>query len=305
MYRYNESTLSAPHMNVSRPIFIVAAPRSGSTLLFETLMRHQDLWSFGDEGHGWIEKYAELRPLPGGVASNRLTEVDLTPERARDLRQDMINMLVDHDGTPVENSTTEIRLVEKTPKNCLRIPFINAIYPDALFVYLYRDPCENIASIMEGWRHQRFVTYMDVRTRYGYWNFLRPPGWHKMVGASLEDIAAYQWALSHDVMLKDLARLDHARWTACSFEDFLADPADTVKRIEQFCGLTHDDKLARHCEDPLPHSRYTQTPPSANKWRAYQNEISSVFPKILPVVRKINTEAATEGHKLRETMGEP
>jgi LPS sulfotransferase NodH len=43
-------------MYAEKPIFIIAAPRSGSTLLFETLMRHQQLWSFGDEGHAWIEK---------------------------------------------------------------------------------------------------------------------------------------------------------------------------------------------------------------------------------------------------------
>ena len=34
-------------------------------------------------------------------------------------------------------------MLEKTPKNSLRVPFLNAVFPQALFVYLYREPRES------------------------------------------------------------------------------------------------------------------------------------------------------------------
>ena len=38
-------------MKIISSIFIVAAPRSGSTLLFETLLRSPTLWTIGGESH--------------------------------------------------------------------------------------------------------------------------------------------------------------------------------------------------------------------------------------------------------------
>jgi len=289
-------------MQLSQPIFIIAAPRSGSTLVFETLMQHKQLWSFGDEGHGWIESHPTLRPLPGGVASNRLTPANLTPELAEQLRIDMVNMLEAFEGNPAHQPGQPVRMVEKTPKNCLRIPFINAIYPDARFIYLYRRPAENIASIIEGWRHQRFVTYREVTTPHGYWCFLRPPGWQKMVNAPLAEIAAYQWALSHDVMLTDLASIEPSRWMSCAFEEFISTPQATVARMEQFCQLEHDEALALKCAEPLPLSRYTQTAPSDSKWRTHEAAIRAVWPRILPVIQKINQRVGGGGYVLPERV---
>ena len=45
-----------------------------------------------------------------------------------------------------------LRFLEKTPKNALRVPFFARIFPDARFIFLWRDPRENIASIMQAWR---------------------------------------------------------------------------------------------------------------------------------------------------------
>ena len=45
-----------------RPIFIVSTPRSGSTLLYETLERAPELFSIGDESHGLIEGVPGLSP---------------------------------------------------------------------------------------------------------------------------------------------------------------------------------------------------------------------------------------------------
>ena len=248
-------------MHAEKPIFIIAAPRSGSTLLFETLMRHKQLWSLGDEGHAWIEKYPNLRPVRGGVASNRLTREQLTDGLAEQLKLDMLQGMISAQGERVNVDTGAIRLLEKTPKNCLRIPFIDSIYPDARYIYLYRDPKDSISSIIEGWRHQRFVTYGDVRMEHGRWCFLRPPAWQNMLNRPLHEIAAFQWQTCQDIILDDLAAIEPSRWTICAFDEFLSDPKGTISRLQNFCELDSDPALEAYCEAPLPQSRYTQTAP--------------------------------------------
>jgi len=58
---------------IDRPVFIIAAPRSGSTLLFETLAVSHSICTLGGESHGAIEgAQPELRPGAPGVDSNRL-----------------------------------------------------------------------------------------------------------------------------------------------------------------------------------------------------------------------------------------
>jgi hypothetical protein len=53
-----------------RPVFIVSPPRSGSTLLFETLAGAPDLFTIGDESHQLIEGLQQLNPASHGYESN-------------------------------------------------------------------------------------------------------------------------------------------------------------------------------------------------------------------------------------------
>ncbi|MFT6267668.1 MAG: hypothetical protein ACJAVV_000467 [Alphaproteobacteria bacterium] len=279
-------------MHAEKPIFIIAAPRSGSTLLFETLMRHQQLWSFGDEGHAWIEKYPNLRPVRGGVASNRLTGADINEALAEQLKLDMLQGMISAQGERVNTNTGAIRLLEKTPKNCLRIPFIDTIYPDAHYIYLYRDPKDSISSIIEGWRHQRFVTYGDVRMEHGRWCFLRPPAWQEMLRRPLNEIAAFQWQTCQDIILDDLAAIERQRWTLCAFDEFLDDPKGTISRLQNFCELDSDSALEKHCSSELPLSKYTQTAPANGKWMQHGAALAQVFSSLIPTINRINTFAA-------------
>ena len=45
-----------------RPIIVLSSPRSGSTLLFETLLRAPGLYTVGGESHVQIEGMGELHP---------------------------------------------------------------------------------------------------------------------------------------------------------------------------------------------------------------------------------------------------
>ena len=75
------------------------------------------------------------------------------------------------------------------------------MFPDARFIVLWRDPRENLGSIMEAWRSGRWKTYNGLPGFDGPWSLLLPPGWHAMNGRPLEDIAAFQWDQTYRIVL--------------------------------------------------------------------------------------------------------
>lgn len=270
---------SAAKETFDRPIIIVAAPRSGSTLLFETLACSSQLWTVGGETHTLIEALPELRPGAPGVDSNRLTAVQATPGAAWHIRSGLLAELRDAQGRPYEPGAS-IRFLEKTPKNALRIPFLRALLPDALFVLLWRDPRQNISSIMEAWRSGHWVTYPTLDGWDGPWSLLLPDGWRALRGRPLEEVAAAQWEATNRTILDDLAALPSDQRLALSYQDLVDGPAAQIARICTFAGLEFDAALRERTARALPLSKYTQSEPSADKWRANEAAIERVLPKV-------------------------
>ncbi|MEH6586933.1 MAG: sulfotransferase [Halioglobus sp.] len=289
-------------MNLSRPVFILAPPRSGSTLLFETLAHSSSLYSLGDEGHGIIEQHRALTPQPFSEQSNRLTGADLTEALAEQIRADFIGNITDSDGRGPTPAANQLRLLEKTPKNILRIPFLLALFPDAMFIYLYRDPRENISSIIDGWRSGRFRTYRDKETPHGLWSFLLPPDWAAYRNKSLGEIAAFQWCASHRNALQDLADIGADRWRAINFQTFLDNPESAVRGLCDFIGVPMDDCLREHCCAELPRSRYTLTPPAAGKWQRNAVDMAPHMQAVEAVAEAINEFTAGDSLPLETDL---
>jgi LPS sulfotransferase NodH len=272
--------------SLDRPVFIIAAPRSGSTLLFETLACSANLVNMGGEAHWLVEDLEALRPGAPGVESNRLTAEQATEPVHDHMLKTIAGRLRDADDSPAP-LRPDSRLLEKTPKNALRIPFFNRLFPDALFVFLWRDPRENLSSIIEAWRSGRWKTYNGLDGFDGPWSLLLPPGWRAMNGRPLEEIAAFQWSSANRIALDDLAQWAPGRWMALNHAQFVADPAAHVERICRFIGIDMDAALKSRVSRPLPLSRFTQTPPDANKWRRNAGLIEPVLPLVEEVWRRL------------------
>jgi len=143
-----------------------------------------------------------------------------------------------------------------------------------------RDPRENISSIIEGWKAGRWITYPRLPEWDGPWSFLLPPGWQALRGRPLEEVAAFQWAATNRGVLDDLAGLDRSRWMSLAYADLTASPRAAIERVCAFAGLSLDAELAARTGAPLPLSRFTQTPPQKDKWRANAGAIERVLPGI-------------------------
>jgi hypothetical protein len=271
--------------SLEQPVFIVAAPRSGSTLLFETLATHQSMATLGGEAHWLVEGLPELRPGSIATDSNRLTAAALTTAIAGQIRSAILERLQDGAGQPA--GERDLRFLEKTPKNALRIPFIRQLFPDARFIFLWRDPRENISSIIEAWRSDGWITYPNLPGWDGPWSMLLPPQWQLQRGRELPEIAAWQWDSANRYICDDLAALPRAHWTVVRYDELQETAPATLERLCAFLGLTVDSTLARLLAQPLPLSRHTQTPPARDKWRRNADLVERVLPAVESTWRRL------------------
>ncbi|MEX2254927.1 MAG: TIGR03032 family protein [Acidimicrobiia bacterium] len=256
------------------PVFIVSPPRSGSTLLFETLAKSPDLVTIGGESHRLIESMPELHPSAHGWKSNRVGADAATVVTVAELRSRFAAAVRDREGKRPQRGH-QTTLLEKTPKNSLRIPFLAAAFPEARFVYLYRDPIDTLASMIEGWHSERFVTYPDLPGWDGpKWSFLLTPGWEELRGLEIPEIAARQWSSTVETMINDLESTDPSRWCVASYGRLIEEPQAEIERICEFLDIAWDTPLTA----PLPLSKTTLTPPEPNKWRRLEDVLHPVLP---------------------------
>jgi uncharacterized protein (TIGR03032 family) len=275
----HKSTLRHDTQRVREPVFLISPPRSGSTLFFETLAQAPGLATIGGESHGLIENIAVLRPAARDYESNRLIARDADAPVVTALHAAFGAQMRDRNGQPAPH----LRLLEKTPKNALRVPFLAAAFPDAQFVYLYRDPRETIASMLDAWQSGRFVTYPNLPDWSGLpWSLLLTPGWRALAGRPLAEVAARQWAATVEQALDDLAALPAQRWCVASYDRLVAEPQAEIERVCTFLDLDFDRTLAA----PLPRSRYTLSSPDPDKWKRHAEDLRDVLPYFEPAAQR-------------------
>ncbi|MBU1324123.1 MAG: sulfotransferase [Alphaproteobacteria bacterium] len=269
-----------------RPIIIAAAPRSGSTALFETLAVTPQLHTVGGEAHWLAEGFPRLRPGAPGVDSNRLTAAQFDPQIGLAMHARVAEKLRDGAGTPFANQDS-VRFLEKTPKNALRIPFFDKVFPDARYVFLWREPEENVSSIIDAWRSGGWITYPQLQGWDGPWSLLLPPEWRGLKGQPVEAIAAHQWAVTNTTIMDDLEALPAEHRHVVRYADFVADPGRVIAAIADFAGLEVDAALTERTGGPLPDSRHTLEPPRPDKWKKNAAEIGRVLPGLEAVRERL------------------
>lgn len=280
-----------------RPVFIIAAPRSGSQLLYEQLCGvAQGNWNIGGESHDIFD------PVLGHYFSNpcfhshRATAMDASAERreqivrrfARQLHAAQYGL---HAGSANDTSLA-VRVIDKLPKNAFRVEFLNACFPDALFVMLWRDPRANISSLIEAWKNAeqsgRFVTYRELSGRaFKHWCFVLPPGWRGVLHLDLADIAAFQWTSANNTALDDLRAIARERVHVVSYAGLIANPDATLRAICNFIGLPFLAEAVARKGGRLRMSRTVVTPPRADKWEANRDAIERMMPRLNATVRRL------------------
>jgi Sulfotransferase family len=266
---------------LDRPVFVIGAPRSGTSMLFAILRTSRTLAHWPGEAHEVWE--ADHHPALGDWSSNVLGADDATGEVAARIRRELYLA-----------TGSRRRLVDKTPRNSLRIPFIDRIFPDARFVFLQRDGRDNVNSLINAWRTPRFRTYKlpephaipgaDPR----WWKFVLYPGWEQDRSGPLEIVCAKQWKLCNDFALGALRALGEERWTRVRYEDLDADPERETGRVMDFIGVPYEPEVRQRARASGTTPVNVVTPPERGKWRRENpNEIAAILPLIRSTMEEL------------------
>lgn len=191
----------------------------------------------------------------------------------------------------LHSSNRSIRLLEKTPENCLRLPFLGALFPDARVIFLTREGRANVHSLMEGWRHPHLfpgyrtpVPVTSPGLTRERWAFTLVPGWRDLVNSPLEEICARQWVACNEAVLNYVGTPEALPVLTIRYEDLVAVPDTVLERIADFAGLSVDEIPAYG--QNLPEVNAVSTP-GVDKWRAEGGAINRIMPMILPVMRRL------------------
>lgn len=290
---------------ITRPIIILGAPRSGTTMIFQALSTHPDLWSLYRESQMIINEHFPTEMVPGQSA--RVSAADVDRATAGSIEREFFEQVGNAEASlrlfgrsvpliarvRLSNFLTKlggskkvppIRIVEKTPDNCFRIPMLLEVFPDAQFVYVVRDPRGSIASIHKGWTDEaRFRRYelpsnFEIKDYDGtWWCFGLPPEWEDLNGSTVMEICAHQWRLYNEYCYRDLPR-DEQRVFQVRYEEIASNPGPVLEELATWADL-----------EPGPLERYgkklpvvnTWTKPSSEKWRRVEEEVGEVLPLVV------------------------
>jgi hypothetical protein len=162
---------------------------------------------------------------------------------------------------------------------------LRRLFPDALFIFIYREPRANIASLIESWKAEDHGTY----NLNGYrWKYFLPPRWQSMNGWSIPRICAAQWTIGNQVALDDLSRIPQLQWCAVSYDALVSNPGGEVRRLMRFVGLGEDDDCKRVFSEGLPLSGSTRSAPGPHKWRQYEAQIELVIDDCVTVAERLS-----------------
>ncbi len=191
-----------------RILFIGGLHKSGTSLLHGLLRTHPDVSGFSatgvpeDEGQHLQSLYppAYAHGGPGRFAFAPEAHLDeasalATPDaRARLWRE----------WSPHWDLSKRL-LIEKSPPNLIRSRFLQALFPQAKFVFIVRHPLA-VARATRKWTDQSLAELVD------------------------------HWTAAHNILLADLPLLRAAIWIR--FEDLIAAPEATLQGVWRFAKLS-------------------------------------------------------------------
>jgi hypothetical protein len=222
-------------------------------MLARFLRQHPDVEYIGEPRPIWMYANA-YRP------NDILTATDVTPRIASHIHYKFAELLA---------ASGKSRLVEKTPSNSLRIPFIHALYPDCRIVNIIRDGRGVVGSMLRieerkpnkgsitsrlretpVWEWPGYVP-MFLRTVWRtnvlgrpakYWG-PRPPEWKSWITLPRHQSAALQWKAIVEISRRDGRALPPDNYLEIRYEDAVRDAGSVVERILAFANLAPNDDL--------------------------------------------------------------
>lgn len=282
------------------PIILLGNFRSGTTMMQKIIASHPDVVPLYEPVGLWL--YAD--PLR---SHDEFGEEDATHRVRRYIRKRFLRF-------QRENGNRTI--IEKTPHNILRIGYVRAIFPEARYLYIVRNPLSFISSVELKWQRPagrkrikkrlKFTPLTQVPLYLGrflsqQWctKVLRRkylPVWGPRYKGIQEDrkthdlltVIARQWARASSKAERELARFDEGQVLRLRYEDFVESPTDYLERICAHCGLRMTDEMAETVRNMVRTDRKL-------KWQRFEpHELARILPEVRAEMERHGYEVPPE-----------
>jgi tetratricopeptide (TPR) repeat protein len=254
--------------DVAQPVFVLGFPRSGTTLMEQTLTAHPRI-AAGDE----LPIIAEITNLMPRMLDSPLSYPEALAELWMGDRRDGLDNLRDHYlrrvaqlGIVGEGATW---FTDKMPLNEMDLGLIALLFPESPLVHVMRHPLDVVLSVFSNLlTHGYFCSY------------------------ALETIAQH-YALVAD-LVEHYRHEMNLRYLPVRYEDIVDDQEATVRRVLDFIGEDFDPR----CLEFQENRRYARTASYAQvserlydrsryRYRHYLTELEPVLPILRPVIERL------------------
>lgn len=271
------------------PIILIGNHRSGTSLTQQLFGLHPAVVTWHEPRTIW--RYAD----PGRI-HDAFDESDASEDVVRYIRGRFLKYQLQHGDR---------RIMEKTPSNILRVPFVHKVFPDAKYLYVTRNALSCMASAELKWDKIKrtktwsavrrslsdapltqlhyyagdFLDHMVVRKVWQSKDLLVTGPRYKGMDQDLKEhgilrVLARQWARCNRQAREDLARLGKGRVCTFRYEDLIQDPPSVLRRTFEHCELNYDDSVIRAAREMIDPGRQ-------EKWlRLDQDELREIIPEI-------------------------
>lgn len=286
------------------PIILFGNTRSGTTIVQKVISTHPNVVGWYEPNPIW------MYPDPGRI-HDEFDKSDASKKTKHYIRKRFLKYQ-EHHGNRV--------IMEKTPQNILRIPYVREIFPDATFLFIVRDPFSFISSVEYKW--QLTVTGRGILRRLKDTPLASLPYWvkrytiqqynkrflhkkylsiwgprYKGIQDDLETndlltVIARQWSVPSMKSAQDMESFDDGQILKLRYEDFVDDPISNLEDICAHCGLDMSSDMVESTRAMVKSDR-------KNKWLRFDKE---QLANILPEIRD---EMGRHGYDIPQEISQP
>ena len=133
-------------------VVIVGAPRSGTNMLRDVLTSFDGISTWPCDEINYIWRHGNVR-----YPSDEIPSCKASPSIRSYIQQRFTDIRKKYDADVV---------VEKTCANSLRVPFVDAVVPDAKYIFIYRDGIDATGSAKERWTAELDIPYILEKVKF-------------------------------------------------------------------------------------------------------------------------------------------
>jgi hypothetical protein len=282
------------------PIILLSNTRSGSTIVQTVMATHPEIVQ-------WYEPRTLWLCADPGRRHDEFDGKDATDKVKRYIRKRFLKFQKQHGNRVV---------LEKTPANILKIPYVRAIFPEATFLFIVRNPFCFISSVELKWQRtlsnkgilrrlkstpviqlhhyagrlfmQQFSKRVLRRKYQSIWGPRYKGIEQDLKTHDLLTVIARQWSECSRKAEKDLALFGNGQILRLKYEEFVEDPISDIERICAHSGLVMTSQMVRAAKEWVKSDRQ-------GRWRRFDpRDLAKILPEIQDEMHRHGYEVPPE-----------